>query len=70
MSPASPALNPMDPDQPCSYTDDSQIPFAPDGNAPFVRGSIEKVKGMMGCFTGIIAVRKTIRIPKGRRDVP
>ncbi|KAK0886916.1 hypothetical protein LTR02_017710 [Friedmanniomyces endolithicus] len=47
---------------PCAYNDDSHIPFASDGNAPLIRGPVEKVRGTVGRFTGIKAVRKTIII--------
>ncbi|KAK0260135.1 hypothetical protein LTR91_023882 [Friedmanniomyces endolithicus] len=62
MSPIVPALGFTGPDQPCAYNDDSHIPFASDGNAPLIRGSVEKVRGTVGRFTGIKAVRKTIII--------
>ncbi|KAJ4253467.1 hypothetical protein NW762_010625 [Fusarium torreyae] len=42
------------------YSDDSEIPFAPDGNAPLISPSVEKVKGTAGQFCGLKCVRKTI----------
>ncbi|KAK0774064.1 hypothetical protein LTR75_016962 [Friedmanniomyces endolithicus] len=62
MSPIVPTLGSTGPDQPCSYNDDSYIPFAPDGNAPLISGSVEKVRGNLGRFMGMKAVRKTIII--------
>lgn len=49
--------------QPHSYTDDSQIPFVPNGNSPLIGGFVEKVIGTSGCFKGVIAVRKTVIVP-------
>ena len=57
----------------CSYQDDEEIPFAPDGNAPLISNCVEKVRGTRGRFQNLQAVRKTVIITTepdvGRRDV-
>ena len=45
---------------PHNYKVDDEIPFTPDGNAPLISNSIEKVKGTSGLFQGLKCVRKTI----------
>lgn len=48
------------PYQPQEYKEDSEIPFAPDGNAPLICDCVEKVRGISGRFKGLKCVRKTI----------
>ncbi|KAJ5117589.1 hypothetical protein N7448_011221 [Penicillium atrosanguineum] len=57
--------------QPCEYNEDSEIPFAPDGNAPLICDCVEKVKGTSGHFSGLKCVRKTIITPSeaGTQDI-
>lgn len=49
--------------QPQEYKEDSEIPFAPDGNAPLICDCVEKVRGISGRFKGLKCVRKTIILP-------
>ncbi|KAJ6168103.1 hypothetical protein N7497_000946 [Penicillium chrysogenum] len=51
--------------QPREYKEDSEIPFAPDGNAPLICDCVERVKGTSGPFRGLKCVRKTIITPSG-----
>lgn len=44
----------------CTYQEDDQIPFAPDGSAPLISDGVEKVKGTSGLFEGLKCVRKTL----------
>ncbi|KAH7132746.1 kinase-like domain-containing protein [Dactylonectria macrodidyma] len=48
---------------PCVYKKDAEIPFAPDGNYPFISHSVIKVKGISGRFQGLKCVQKTIIDP-------
>ncbi|KAH8651742.1 kinase-like domain-containing protein [Ilyonectria robusta] len=48
---------------PCVYKKDAEIPFAPDGNYPFISSSVIKVKGISGRFQGLKCVQKTIIDP-------
>ncbi|KAJ2979474.1 hypothetical protein NQ176_g3230 [Zarea fungicola] len=52
--------NPYDPAQPEEYTEDVNVPFAPDGNSPLLAGHVELVRGISGRFSGSKCVRKTI----------
>ena len=45
------------------YKSEDEIPFAPEGNAPLICNSIEKVKGIFGPFKGLRCVRKTLFVP-------
>lgn len=49
--------------QPQEYKGDSEISFAPDGNAPLICDCVEKVRGISGRFKGLKCVRKTIILP-------
>lgn len=49
--------------QPQEYKNDSEIPFAPDGNAPLICDCVEKVRGISGRFKGLKCVRKTVILP-------
>ena len=51
------------PYQPKIYKSDDEIPFAPDGNAPLICNSVEKVKGIFGPFQGLRCARKTLFVP-------
>ena len=51
------------PYQPHDYKGDSEIPFAPDGNAPLICNSVEKVKGISRPFKDLKCVRKTVFVP-------
>lgn len=51
--------------QPQEYEDESEIPFAPDGNSPLISAGVEKVRGVSGRFKGLKCVRTTIIVQSG-----
>ena len=51
--------------EPSIYSDESEIPFAPDGNSALIGGLVERVKGTDGQFRNLKCVRKTIIVPTG-----
>ncbi|KAK3669530.1 hypothetical protein LTR78_010584 [Recurvomyces mirabilis] len=50
------------------YREDSQIPFAPDGNSPMITGSVERVRGISDEFKNLICVRKSLKVSDDLAD--